>query len=169
MRLRVDRNKVVQELVVELDEILNRNGFTKSAARKWIRRISWREDEVDIVIRGMECEEVLPSFRVAIPKYRPLADENSQYIAQINISRWLRPHEGPDFNMQVPAAGWAVRSFIKRVSAEVVAALPWFDEFTTPEKCSEHLQKYLKPGCPAYEDAQLFLNGVKEGTVQVNK
>jgi len=60
--------------------------------------------------------------------------------------------------VKVPSAGFRRKTFIRAVSADIEAALPWFDEFKTPEEAKSNLSKYLKPGCPAYDEAMQFLN-----------
>jgi hypothetical protein len=159
------QNHALSALVKRAEDVLNPLGFKKQGLGEWIRQSCWKAEEIDLVIKGGTLKHVLPSFRVLIPltTVSP-SGEAHQHIAQINIARMLRPNAGPDFDVKVPNISFRTNGFVKSIMADITAALPWFDQFASPAACKASLAKYLKPGCPAYVDAEKYLDSVSGGT-----
>ena len=146
-------------LVAAADAVLKSVGFEKTGEWEWRRNAAWRIEEVDFVVRGGTTKTVLPSFRVLLPLTEPSpSGEKRQYIAQINIARFLRPEAGPLYDTNVPVLTLGRDRFVQSIVSDVTASLPWFEQFATPEECKANLGKFLKFGCPAYLEAEKFLN-----------
>ena len=50
--------------------------------------------------------------------------------------------------------------FVEEFVELVTAALPWFEQFATPESCKANLEKFITPGTPAFVDAHRVLNSL---------
>lgn len=135
--------------------------FGRTDEWNWRRKAPWRIDEIDLVVKGGTSKHILPSFRVLLPRTRPSEfGDDYHHIAQVNVARLLRPSSGPDFDISVPASGFGKERFVRSVVLDIKAALSWFEQFATPEVAKASLGKFLKPGCPAYLDAEQYLDSL---------
>lgn len=158
-------NKAQQQsldsLVSAVDLVLRSTGFQKAGKWTWRRKTPWRIEEIDLVVKGGTSKHILPSFRVLLPRTKPSElGEEFQHIAQVNVARVLRPDAGPEFDTVVPSLSFGQEKFVRSVVADIEAAFPWFEQFSTPESCKTSLVKFLKPDCPAYLDAVRFLDSL---------
>lgn len=155
------QQQTLDVLVAALDAILRPLVFERSDGYIWRRKTTFRVDEIDLVLKGGTFKQLLPSFRVILPRTKPsqFGDE-FQHIAQINIARYLRPGAGPEFDSPIPSVSLTRDKFVHSIVSDINTALPWFEQFSTPESCRSSLVKFLKPGCPAYLDAEQFLNSL---------
>jgi hypothetical protein len=158
-------NKAQQEaldaLVVAVGGVLRPIGFEQASTWDWRRNLTWRIDEVDLVVKGGTSKHLLPSFRVLLPRTEmSQSGDKHQHIAQVNVARLLRPHAGPEFDEVVPSLSLGRGKFVRTVISDINAALSWFEQFATPEECMANLGKFLKFGCPAYVDAEKFLSSL---------
>jgi hypothetical protein len=157
------QQQILDALVAAVDAVLCPLGFELTGKGEWQRNAAWRIDEVDLVMRGGTTKRVLPSFRVLLPLAEPSqSGEKRQYVAQINIARLLHPEASPVFDVVVPSLSLGKDKFVRVVVSDIDAALPWFGQFATPEECKANLGKFLKLGCPAYLDAEKFLNSLAQ-------
>lgn len=158
--------KRAQQLVLTavagaVESILIQNGFLKSGNWEWQRRLEWRIDEVDLVVEEGLNSRLLPTFRVLLPRTKVSEfGEQYQHIAQINVARLLRPDQGPHFEVRLPATTLGQDKLVDSVSSDINRALPWFQQFATPELCRKNLERFLRIGCPAYLDAEHFLDSI---------
>jgi hypothetical protein len=157
------QERALFSLVCEVDLFLKPSGFRQSRKYVWQRDLSWKIEEIDLVLKGATRKHILPSFRVLIPLIKPseLGDQ-FQHMAQVNLARLLRPDSGPEFDTVVPSISFRQAEFVRSVISDISTSLAWFDQFATPSQCKESLAKYLKPGCPAFLDAMDYLDSMSK-------
>ena len=145
-------------LVRAVDEMICPIGFNQTDRNEWERKGAWKIEEIDLGVKEGLHYRVLPSFRILLPRTRvsELGDEY-QYIAQDNVCKVLRPDKNAEY-VKVPRVSLGAGRFVRSIVTDIKSALPWFDQFATPELCKANLGKFLKPGCPAYVDAEEFLS-----------
>ena len=158
------QQKALKRLASVLTESLASSRFEESGNWTWKREAGWKRDEIDLVVKGGLAQYILPSFRVRLPLLRKATlGETDQYVAQINVPRLLRPRESADYDVKVPALGFNQGKFIESTKGDIVSALPWFDEFKSPESAKANLERYLQSGCKAYADAVEYLDSLLRG------
>jgi hypothetical protein len=155
------RGHALKTLIMAVNDLLDPLGFRKTDSEEWRRNFDWKIEEIDLNSKASLW--LLPTVRLLLPKLRSSSpSESHHYVAQANIGRFLHPHDGPDFDIKVPSVGFRVDPFVRTTVADINAALSWFNQFALPEDCMASLSKYLKPGCPAYHEAEDFLTSLSK-------
>jgi hypothetical protein len=159
---RITDEESLKTIVACLAPTLQIAGFSPAGPHAWERQSRWKVEEIDLGVETGVRTRILPSFRVMLPRKQisPLGD-TYEYVAQVNIARYLRPAFGPEFAMELPKTPRRLHEFSKKVVRDVQNALPWFEQFATPELFVSNLSKFLKQNCPAYVDAKAYLESLK--------
>jgi len=157
------RKEAVDSLITSLDRLLPRSGFKQSDRGEWTRKAGWKIEEVDLRVDDMSREGLQPAFRVAIPTLdiSPVGD-TYEYIAEEKLPRIIDPSVAAGTRIPIPSLGHQVDRFITQLSGDFERGLRWFDQFATPELFKANLAKFVRPGCPAYLNAEQFLNSVSK-------
>lgn len=152
------REEAVETLIPALDHLLSKVGFKQTERGEWERDSTWRVDEVDLRLRDVTRYGLQPAFRVAIPRSDvSQAGDTYRYLAESKLPRILHASAAVDASIPLPKLGLQIRRFVEGFVTDINAALPWFEQFATPEACKANLAKFIKPGCPAYIDAEKLL------------
>jgi hypothetical protein len=156
-----NRDAIVEPLIASIDNVLSQVGFTQSSRGEWERKSNWKLEEIDLRIREMSSQGLQPAFRVAIPRsdVSPLGDKY-RYIAEVKLPQIIDKSAHPSAHISFPSFGFQTGRFVAKMASNIQRSLHWFQQFETPDLCKKNLKLFIKPGCPAYVDAEMVLDKV---------
>ena len=146
------RSEAIDRAFKATTELLAPLGFEKGESCVWSRQSRWKLEVVDLLLRRDDTE-MLPSLRVGLPAI-------DAYLAQINVSRLLTERAT---HTDIPWFGPKIGAFVAGLVDDLRAALPWFDQFSTPALFMENLSRYQKPESPLYVEAMDYLSSLRVG------
>jgi len=152
------QERLIDVVIASADRILSAEGFSQSDRGEWQRKSDWKIEEVDLRIRGMQGSRLQPAFRVAIPRSEITAvGDTYRYIAEAKLPQIVDPASKPTAQIVIPRFSFQADRFVKTITSDIEQSLNWFNQFRTPQLCKENLDKFIKPGCPAFLDAEKVL------------
>jgi hypothetical protein len=166
-------SELLQELRVAVEEALAPRGFVRAAPThqqdgvtfdEWKRDAGWKVDMVALSYRGPSPIAVAVNVYVSIPAARP--GRSAVDIDGLTVG-FLAGHE-PSYDLPRGLfRGAKERRFVETIASDTVAALTWFDQYATPEKCLARLDSEdrngPRKGSPAHDAVVAYLRARVRG------
>ena len=123
----------------------------------WIRRFGWKADMIDLHVKW----ELIINYYVWLP-HGPIPgyeDMTFGYFAFCGIGKIGGSR---DSAIPFPRPMWSRPRGVRRIVAQVIDALKWFEQLDTPSKCLAYLRSSGFPtaGSPSYVSCERYLQSL---------